>query len=34
MKCVNGDAEYRSIAIDGIEISDDSVQGSPRKDRS
>lgn len=22
MKCINGDAEYRSIAIDGIELSE------------
>ena len=33
MKCVNGDAEYRGIAIDGIELSDDPDRTGSRKDR-
>lgn len=34
MKCVNGDAEYRSIAIDGIRLSDSSDDPAHFPDRS
>ena len=32
MKCVKGDAEYRGIAIDGIELDTEYMQNQSRKD--